>query len=71
MIPVPEKYRGQAAVSPKEAAEILGIHPATFYRHYMPHVYSRTILSIKAGGRRCIIVASLLDFVEREARHTP
>jgi len=68
MIDVPAKFAGQAAVSPDEAAEILGISTSTFYRQIMPHVYSNTILSLKIGGARRIIVSSLLAWVEQETQ---
>jgi hypothetical protein len=66
MITVPPKFAGQAAVSPDEAAAIFGISASTFYRQIMPHVYSGAILSLKIGGCRRIIVASLLAWAEQE-----
>lgn len=66
MIQLPPKFQGRAAVSPEEAAEILGLARATFYRHVMPHVYSGTILSLKIGSCRRIIVPSLLAWAERQ-----
>jgi len=66
MIAIPSKFAGRAAVSPDEAAEIFGISPSTFYRQIMPHVYSGAILSLKIGGCRRIIVASLLAWAEQE-----
>jgi predicted DNA-binding transcriptional regulator AlpA len=68
MIAIPPKFAGQAAVSPDEAAEILGISTTTFYRRIMPHVYSGTILSLTIGAARRIIVTSLLAWVEQETQ---
>lgn len=68
MIAIPEKFAGQAAVSPDEAAEILGISSSTFYRHIMPYVYSGAILSLTIGAARRIIVTSLLAWAEQEAQ---
>jgi excisionase family DNA binding protein len=70
MIIVPPKFAGQAAVSPDEAAEILGISTSTFYRQVMPHIYSNTILSLKIGAARRIIVSSLLAWAEQETQKT-
>jgi hypothetical protein len=68
MIAIPAKFAGQAAVSPDEAAEIFGISPSTFYRQIMPQVYSGAILSLKIGGCRRIIIASLLAWTEQETK---
>lgn len=67
MITVPEQLRGRLAVSPAEAAEILGIDDSTFYRHWYPSVRSGAIASVKIGAARRIILASLLAFIERQA----
>jgi integrase len=47
MITLPPKFQGRAAVSPEEAAEILGLKRAIFYRRIMPYVY---FVSPKTGG---------------------
>lgn len=67
MIAIPEKYRGRLAVSPAEAAELLGIDDSTFYRHWYPHVRSGAIASFKIGAARRILLSSLLAFIERQA----
>lgn len=60
MLTIPENYRDRTAVSPAEAANMLGIHRTTFYRQVMPYVWSGAIQSLKIGTRRCIILESLL-----------
>ncbi len=67
MITLPAKFAGRAALSPSETAELLGISTTSLYRHVMPAVYSGRILSMRIGGARRIIVASLLAWVEQEA----
>lgn len=57
------------AVSPEAAAKMLGISRGTFYTHIYPHVRSGTIQSLKIGGLRRIVVASLLAWVERESSY--
>lgn len=54
------------AVSPKEAAKMLGIDRSTFYRQVMPHVYSGTIQSGKIGRIRRIDVKSLRAWWEQQ-----
>lgn len=66
MISIPPKYAGRAALSPDEAAEVLGVDRSTFYRRIMPYVRSGQIMSLKIGGCRRIIVASLLAWVEQQ-----
>jgi excisionase family DNA binding protein len=67
MIAIPPKYQGRAAVTPTEAAEILGaVHRSTVYRKVMPAVYSGAIASFRLGRRRLIILTSLLAWLERE-----
>ena len=68
MIELPAKYAGRAAVSPGEAADILGLKRATFYRRVMPYVYSGRIQSLRIGGCRRIILPSFLAFLEREVQ---
>lgn len=68
MISIPAKFAGRAALSPDEAAELLGISPSTFTRHVMPYVHSGAILSLKIGSARRIIVASLLAWAEQEVQ---
>lgn len=47
------------AVSPDEAAKLLGLTRRTFYRQVMPFVYSGAIESGKIGRTRRIDVESL------------
>ena len=42
------------AVSPAQAAELLGLNRRTFYRQVMPYVYSGVIESGKIGRTRRI-----------------
>lgn len=49
----------QWAVSPTEAAQLLGLKLRTFYQQVMPYVYSGTIRSAKIGRNRRIDVESL------------
>ncbi len=67
---LPPKYAGRAALSPSEAAEVLGVDPSTFYRRVMPFVRSGDILSLKIGANRRIVVASLFAWLERTALAT-
>lgn len=67
MIAIPAKYEGRAALSPKEAAEVLGIGRVSLYRHVMPAVRSGAIQSLMIGGSRRILLASLLRWVERQS----
>jgi excisionase family DNA binding protein len=64
---IPAKYADRVAISPQEAADMLGIDRSTLYRQIMPFVYERTILSFKIGSSRRIVVASLLAFLEKRA----
>lgn len=66
---LPPKFSGRAALSPDEAAEVLGLKRATFYRRVMPYVYTGRIQSVKLGGCRRIIASSLLSFLNEEAIH--
>ena len=54
-----EQSTQQWAVSPEEAADLLGLKLRTFYRQVMPHVYSGTIRSARIGRVRRIDVGSL------------
>lgn len=56
------------ALSPDEAAQVLSITQATYYRHVHPAVKSRAILSITVGRQRRILTASLLAWVEQRAQ---
>lgn len=56
----------QWAVSPTDAAGLLGMTRRTFYRQVMPHVYSGTIKSAKIGGNRRIDVASLRGWWQQQ-----
>jgi hypothetical protein len=60
------RFRAQYAASPEESAAIVGIHPATFYRRVMPHVLGGAIQSLKIGACRRIVVASLLQWADRQ-----
>jgi len=59
------RFRAQYAVAPDEAAALVGIDRATFYRRTMPYVRSGAIQSLKIGACRRIVVSSLLAFWER------
>jgi hypothetical protein len=61
------RFRAQYAVAPDEAAAIVGIDRATFYRRIMPHVRGGAIQSMKIGACRRIVVDSLLAFWNRGA----
>ncbi len=56
------------ALSPKAAAERLGIDPSTLYRHYGSAMRSGKIRTLKIGRAVRIIWRSLLDYVEGERR---
>lgn len=60
----------QWAVSPDEAAELLGLARRTFYRQVMPHVYSGTIRSGKIGRTRRIDVESLRAWWQQQIAYT-
>lgn len=60
----------QWAVSPSEAAQLLGLNRRTFYRQVMPHVYSGDIRSAKIGGNRRIDLASLRAWWEQQIAYT-
>lgn len=57
------------AVSPDEAAALLGLNRRTFYRRVMPHVYSGTIQSGKIGGCRRIDVGSLRGWWKKQLEY--
>lgn len=65
--PPSDTLRQRIAVSPGDAAILLSIDRATFYRRIMPAVYTGEIKSLRIGTARRIIVASLLQWVEAEA----
>lgn len=58
------------AVSPSEAAALLGLKLRTFYNQVMPHVYSGTIESAKIGRSRRIDVASLRAWYQQQITYT-
>lgn len=60
----------QWAVSPIEAAQLLGLKKRTFYNQVMPYVYSGTIQSAKIGRNRRIDVASLRAWWEQQMAYT-
>lgn len=51
------------AVSPQDAAAMIGISVALFYKQIMPLVYGGTIKSRKIGRRRVILVESLREWM--------
>lgn len=59
-IPVEERY----ALSPREAAELLGVDRSSFYRHIFPFVVSGAIQSLWIGSARRIVRTSLLAWAE-------
>jgi hypothetical protein len=56
------RFRAQYAVSPTEAAALVGVDRATFYRRMMPLVRGGRIQSFHVGACRRIVVESLLAF---------
>jgi excisionase family DNA binding protein len=60
----------QWAVSPAEAAKLLGLPIRTFYDRVMPHVYGGTIQSAKIGRNRRIDVDSLRDWWKQQMTYT-
>lgn len=57
------------AVSPDEAAALLGLKRRTFYARVMPFVYSGDIQSSKIGNLRRIDVASLRAWWQRQLEY--
>ncbi len=55
------------AVSPGEAAALLSIDRATFYRRIMPLVRSGTIRSLRVGQSQRIFVDSLRAWADSQA----
>jgi excisionase family DNA binding protein len=68
MKPSADDLRQRIAVSPGEAAILLSIDRATFYRRIMPDVHTGKIKSLRIGAARRIIVKSLLEWVEAQAQ---
>jgi excisionase family DNA binding protein len=60
----------QWAVSPTEAAQLLGLKLRTFYQQVMPHVYSGAIQSAKIGRNRRIDVESLRAWWQQQMTYT-
>lgn len=60
----------QWAVSPNEAAALLGLNRRTFYRQVMPYVYSGAIKSGKIGRTRRIDVQSLREWWDKQMAYT-
>jgi excisionase family DNA binding protein len=60
----------QWAVSPAEAAQLLGLPRRTFYQRVMPFVYSGTIQSARIGRNRRIDVASLRAWWQLQMSYT-
>lgn len=65
--PTADELKGRIAVSPTEAATLLGIDRSSFYRRLMPYVITGKIKSLKIGASRRILTASLLAWIEDEA----
>ncbi len=63
-----EELRQRIAVSPGEAAIMLGVDRSTVYKYVMPAVHTGKITSLKIGSARRILVASLLAWVDAEAK---
>lgn len=59
--------RERIAVSPGEAAELLGIDRSTFYERVMPHVRAGRVRSLRIGRSVRIFVDSLLAWAEAQA----
>lgn len=53
------------AVSPEQAAEVLGLTIDSYYRHVHPSVARGEILSYRIGRQRRVITASLLAWNEQ------
>jgi excisionase family DNA binding protein len=68
MITIPAKYADRVALSPAEAAELMGLSVTSFYRRVMPFVYAGAIQSLKVGGSRRILIASFLAWLEQQAQ---
>jgi excisionase family DNA binding protein len=64
---IPEKFKHRLTISPNEAAEIMGVHRSTGYRHIMPFVLSGDIASLCIGRRRCIYLASFIAWLEAQS----
>lgn len=64
---LPPKFAGRVALSPDEAAEVLGVDRSTFYRRVMPAVRAGTIQSFKVGACRRILAPSYLRWLEKQA----
>lgn len=60
----------QWAVSPDEAAKLLGLNRRTFYDRVMPYVYSGIIRSGKIGRVRRIDVESLRAWWDKQMSYT-
>jgi excisionase family DNA binding protein len=65
--PTTDDLRARIAVSPGEAAQLLGIDRRTFYRRIMPAVELGAIQSLRIGRARRILVTSLIAWVQAEA----
>lgn len=56
------------ALSPEQAAQVLGITDDSYYRHVHPAVRRKEILSFTIGRQRRIITSSLLAWAEQQAK---
>jgi hypothetical protein len=56
------------AVTPRKAAELIGVGHPLFYKEVMPFVASGAILSCQLGHHRVILLASLREWMEKTAR---
>lgn len=61
------EHTQQWAVSPDQAADLLGLKRRTFYAHVMPFVYSGAIKSAVIGRCRRIDVESLREWWDRQS----
>jgi hypothetical protein len=52
---------------PEEAARVIGLSEASYYRHVHPVVLRGDILSVRVGRSVRIITPSLLDWWEQQA----
>jgi hypothetical protein len=56
------------ALSPAQAAQVIGITEASYYRHIHPMIQRGTILSRVIGRQRRIVTSSLLAWLEGRDR---
>lgn len=56
------------ALSPREAAKVLGVSDDTWYRHFRPAMLRREFLWYRVGRQVRIVTTSLLQWQEDRAR---